>query len=71
MPVAWLMGFGEMELGIVFLLVSCPTAAASFVMAQSFGLNAKLAANIIVLTTLGTMPAISLGLFVIRVTGVV
>ncbi|MGI9274166.1 MAG: AEC family transporter [Endozoicomonas sp.] len=70
-PVAWLMGFGEMELGVLFLMVSCPTAAASFVMTQSFGLNAKLAANIIVLTTLGAMPAVSLGLFVMRVTGVV
>ena len=70
-PAAWLMGFEGMELGVLFLVFSCPTAAASFVMAKSTGLNASLAANIIVLTTLGAMPAVSLGLFIMRVAGVV
>lgn len=65
-PVAWLMGFKGMELGILFLAFACPTAAASFVMAKAMGANEKLAANIIVLTTLGALPATGLGIFTLK-----
>ncbi len=51
--VAW--GFRGMELGILLLMSSAPTAAASYVMVRAMGGNAALAANIIALTTLGSL----------------
>ena len=62
----WFMGFRDMELGVLYLALSCPTAAASFVMAKAVGGNAPLAANIMVMTTLGSLPATSLGIFILR-----
>ena len=70
-PVAMLLGYTDMELGVVFLMMSCPTAAASFVMAKASGGNGELAANIIVLTTLAALPAVSFGLFAMRMSGVI
>ena len=70
-PVAMLLGYEAMELGVLFLMMSCPTAAASFIMAKASGSNGELAANIIVLTTLASLPAVSLGLFVMRTWGVI
>lgn len=60
------LGFRGMELGILFLLSSAPTAAASYVMARAMGGNASLSANIIVLTTLGSIFTTSLGIMVLR-----
>ncbi len=68
-PVAILLGYRGIELGTLFLMLSCPTAAASFVMAKAYNSNADLAANIILLTTLGALPAISFGLFLLKVSG--
>lgn len=62
---AWLCGFGGRELGILFLYFASPTAAASFVMARAVGANHQLAASIIVLTTLGAVLSINLGLFLL------
>ncbi|MGI9282321.1 MAG: AEC family transporter [Endozoicomonas sp.] len=70
-PLAWGMGYDGMELSVIFLLFSCPTAVASFVMAKAFNGNAPLAANIIVLTTLGSLPVVSVGIFFMRSVGVV
>ncbi|MET4693123.1 AEC family transporter [Endozoicomonas lisbonensis] len=70
-PVAMLLGYEAMELGVLFLMMSCPTAAASFIMAKASGGNGELAANIIVLTTLASLPAVSLGLFVMKTWGVI
>ncbi|MBU3070528.1 AEC family transporter [Aestuariicella sp. G3-2] len=53
------------NLGMVFLLMSSPTAAASFVMAKAYRGNATLAANIVVFTTIGSLLSISLGVFLL------
>ncbi|WP_110655010.1 AEC family transporter [Salinicola halimionae] len=53
-------------LGILFLYLGCPGAAASFVMAKAFKSNDKLAANIIVITTFASMFTLSLGLFLLK-----
>jgi hypothetical protein len=45
---------------------SAPTAAASYVMVRAMGGNAVLAANIVVLTTLGSILTTSLGITVLR-----
>lgn len=63
---AWLCGFRQAELGILFLFFASPTAAASFVMARAAGANHELAAAIIVITTLLAVLTTNLGLFVLQ-----
>ncbi|SFX06678.1 AEC family transporter [Marinospirillum alkaliphilum] len=63
---AWLLGYEGMTLGILFLVFSCPTAAASYVMARAMGGNAVLSANIVALTTLFGTLSISLGVFLLH-----
>lgn len=63
---AWLLGYEGMTLGVLFLVFSCPTAAASYVMARAMGGNAILAANIVALTTLFGTLSISLGVFALH-----
>lgn len=57
----YLAGFRDMELTILFLINASPTAAASYVMVRAMGGNAVLAANIIAVTTLGSLVSTSLG----------
>jgi malonate transporter len=59
-------GLRGMDLGILFLMSSAPTAAASYVMVRAMGGNASLAANIIVLTTLGSLLVTSIGVTLLR-----
>jgi len=63
---AWLVGYEGMTLGVLFLVFSCPTAAASYVMARAMGGNAALAANIVALTTLLGTLTISVGVFALH-----
>ncbi|HEY5762401.1 MAG TPA: AEC family transporter [Rhodocyclaceae bacterium] len=60
------LGFRGMELGILLLMAAAPSAAASYVMVRAMGGNAPLAANIVALTTIGSILATSLGLTVLR-----
>lgn len=68
---AWLAGFSGPELGLLFLFFASPSAAASFVMAKAMDGNAKLAANIIALTTLMASVTVTSGVFVLRVGGLI
>ncbi|UTW11500.1 AEC family transporter [Marinobacterium rhizophilum] len=70
-PLAALLGFEGVELALLFVLFSCPTAAAAFVMARAMGANAQLSANIILTTTLGSIVTLSAGIFVLRLLGVI
>ncbi len=63
---AYLIGFRGYDLGILFILFACPTAIASFIMAEAMGSNSKLAANILLLTTLASLITITLGLFILK-----
>ncbi len=65
----WALGFRGAELGILFLYFGCPTASTSFVMARAVNSNHKLAAIIIVITTLGAAVTINIGLFLLRWAG--
>ncbi|MCE3026120.1 MULTISPECIES: AEC family transporter [unclassified Salinicola] len=65
------LGIRGPALGILFLFLGSPGAAASFVMAKAFKANDKLAANIIVITTFGSMFSLSLGLIVLKWLGLV
>ena len=61
-----LFGFRGIDLGILFLMCSAPTATASFIMVKGIGGNYKLAANIIALTSLGSIASVSLGIMLLR-----
>lgn len=63
---AWLMGFSGRELGLLFLFFASPTAAASFVMVKAMGGDAKLAANIIAISTLMASLTVTAGIFVLK-----
>lgn len=65
------LGFRGIELGVMVLMVSAPTAAASYVMVRAMQGNAALAANIIALTTAGSLLTTSALLTVLRAAGVI
>lgn len=67
----WWIGFPPRELGLMFLYFACPTAAASFIMVQAMGGDARLAANIVAVTTLAASVSMSVGVFVLRLAGVI
>lgn len=62
---AYFCGFSQFELGLLFFMTAAPTAAASYVMARSMGGNANLAANIIAITTAGSLITYSIGISVL------
>jgi len=64
--IAILLGYRHDNLGIMFIVFACPTAIASFVMADVMGANSKLAGNIIMITTLGSVFTISLGILLLK-----
>jgi predicted permease len=64
MLIALSLGFRGTELGVLLLMSSAPTAAASYVMVKALGGNAALAASIIVITTLGSIVTTSLGIMI-------
>ena len=61
----WL-GFRDMDLGILFLMTSSPSAAASYIMVRAMSGNAVLAAIIIALTTFGSILVASVGVALLR-----
>ncbi len=60
--VGYMAGLRGMDLGIVFLMASAPTAASSYPMARALGGNATLAANVIVLSTIASVLVTTLGM---------
>lgn len=63
---AYYFGYKGNDLMILFILFACPTAVVSFIMAGAMGSNEKLAGNIIVITTIGFIFTMSLGIFAIK-----
>ena len=68
---AYLLDFRGIDLGIIFILFACPTAIASFIMAEAMGANSRLAGNILLLTTLLSVVTITLGLFILKENGLI
>ncbi|WP_305858069.1 AEC family transporter [Balneatrix alpica] len=66
LPVAYWLGFSGEDMTMLFVLLGCPTAAASFVMARAMGANATLAASIILVTTLGSVASLSTGIYLFK-----
>jgi len=63
---AFLFGFKADTLGIIFIFFACPTAIVSFIMAKGLGGNEKLAGNIVVISTVGSVITISSGIFILK-----
>ncbi len=62
-------GLSGIPMGVLFLMSTMPTAAASYVMAKSMGGNDVAAANIIAITTFGAMFSAAFGITLLRGTG--
>lgn len=62
-------GQHPLQMGVLFLMVSAPTAAASFVMAKAMGGNEQLAANILAFTTVFSMLGMGIGAGILRAIG--
>lgn len=67
--IALLFGFRGESLGILFLMMAAPTAAASYVMARAMTPWGELAAEIIAVTTFFSLLTTTLGLFLLRSVG--
>ena len=65
------LGFRGAELGVLFLFFASPTAAAAFVMAKAMGGDEILTANIIALTTLVASISVTVGVFALRLNGLI
>ncbi|WP_097459339.1 AEC family transporter [Mangrovitalea sediminis] len=68
---AALLGFRGMPLGTLFAMFAAPTATVSYVMARALGGNAKMAASMVALTTLISPLSLSLGLYFLRLWGLI
>lgn len=63
---AFYLGLRGVDLGLIFIIFSCPTAIVSFVMAASMKGNIRLAGNIVIISTLGSLITMTFGLFILK-----
>jgi hypothetical protein len=63
---AYYFGFRELDLGIMFVLFASPTAIVSFIMAEAMGANSKLAGNIVLISTVGSVFTIAVGIVILK-----
>lgn len=68
---AYLFGYRNLDLGIMFILFSCPTAIVSFIMAEAMGANSRLAGNIVLISTVGSVFTIAAGLIILKSFGLI
>lgn len=67
--IAYELNFPAGDMGIIFVFFGCPTAIASFIMAEAMGSNGRLAGNIVLMTTLASAITITAGLFILKQNG--
>lgn len=70
-PPAYWMGIRGEDLVILFTLFATPTAVVSYIMARSMDGDAKLAADIVLLSTLGSIVTLSAGVFIMKTIGII
>jgi hypothetical protein len=68
---AYFFGFTGSSLGVIFILFASPTAVSSYIMAKNMKNDADLAANIVLLTTIGSLGTLFLGVFVLKSLGMI
>ncbi|MFC0308221.1 AEC family transporter [Gallibacterium trehalosifermentans] len=64
--IARLFGLEGIGLGVIFLMTATPVAAASYPMVRSMGGNAKTAANIVGITTIGSIIGSAVGIVILK-----
>lgn len=67
--VGYLFALSPIQMGVMYLMVASPVAAASYVMARSMGGNSTLAANILGFTTVVSMLSMGVGMAILRTVG--
>ena len=65
------LGYRGIVLGNLFVITGSPTAIVSYIMAKAMGADDKMAGNIIVISTLGAVLTISIGLFLMKTIGLI
>lgn len=65
------MGFSGPAIGAIFIVFGAPTAASSYIMAQSMGSDGELAGEIVVFTTMMSVFSIFIGIAALRGLGVI
>lgn len=60
------MGISGESLGVIVILMGCPTAISSYVMSEAMGADSLLAAGVIAVTTLGSILSLGTGIFLLR-----
>lgn len=68
---AYLFGFRNDDLGIMFVIFACPTAIVSFIMAEAMGANSKLAGNIVLISTIGSVFTFAVGIILLKSLGLI
>jgi len=63
---AYLLGFRNNDLVILYILFASPTAIVSFIMAEAMGANSKLAGNIILISTIGSVFTFAFGIMILK-----
>lgn len=64
--IAYTLNFRNDDLIILFVLFASPTAIVSFIMAEAMGANGKLAGQIILVSTIGSVFTFALGIMILR-----
>ncbi|MBN2659274.1 MAG: AEC family transporter [Spirochaetales bacterium] len=64
-------GFRGEPLGVIFIMLGSPSAVSSYVMAKAMGSDSDLAAGIILITTLGSVVTLGLGIFLLKLSGLI
>lgn len=62
----YFLNFRGTELIILYVLFASPTAIVSFIMAEAMGANEKLAGNIVLISTIGSVFTFSLGITILK-----
>ena len=63
------LGFRGQDLGLIYLMLSCPTAVSSYIMAKKLTRHGTIAAEIIALSTASSSLIITIGLIVLKTLG--
>jgi len=64
--IGYLLNFKGDALVIIYILFASPTAIVSFIMAEAMGANSKLAGNIILISTIGSVFTFSIGIMIMK-----
>ena len=70
-PLAYWAGIRGEDLVILFSLFAAPTAVVSYIMARSMDGDTQLAADIVLLSTLGSVATLSAGVFMMKTFGII